>query len=245
MTKGVDPQGQAVWMLKDLQEHLAAYCYEVYDTMDHPALGQSPRNAFQAGLAATGQRPHRIIPYDREFMIYTLPTTVRGTAKVSPGRGVKVHYLYYWCEDFRRADIEKTHVEVRYDPFDIGTAYAFVEGRWVECIGEYHHVFQGHSQKEMMLAAEELRQRRQNHTQRFPVTAKKLAELLKATEISEAILKQRLRDLEVARAYSDMRATATGACLPTPSGCNSGASLDADNEEREDSPSAPEIYAEF
>jgi len=69
VTKGVNPQGQAVWMLKELQEHLAAYCYEVYDTMDHPALGQSPRDAFQTGLAATGQRPHRIIPYDREFMI--------------------------------------------------------------------------------------------------------------------------------------------------------------------------------
>jgi transposase InsO family protein len=245
VTKGVNPQGQAVWMLKELQEHLAAYCYEVYDTMDHPALGRSPRDAFQAGLAATGQRPHRMIPYDREFMIYTLPTTARGTAIVSPGRGVKVHYLYYWCEAFRRADIEKTHVEVRYDPFDVGTAFAFVDGRWTECIGEYHHVFQGHSQKEVMLAAEELRQRRQNHAQRFPVTAKKLAELLKGTEITETILKQRIRDLEVARAYSDIRVGATGACLPTPSGSNSGASLDADNEEPEDPPTAPEIYAEF
>ena len=199
VTKSVNPQGQAVWTLKELQEHLTVYCHEVYDTMDHPALGQSPRDAFQAGLASTGQRLHRIIPYDREFMIYTLPTTTRGTAKVDPGRGVKVHYLYYWCEAFRRPELEKSHVEVRYDPFDAGSVYAFVEGRWVECIGEYHHVFHGRSQKEVMLATQELRRRRQSHSQRFPMSARRLAELLQTAEATEAMLSQRLRDLELSR----------------------------------------------
>jgi putative transposase len=245
VTKGVNPKGQAVWALKELQDHLAAYFYEVYDTMDHPALGQSPREAYHAGWASTGDRTHRIIPYDREFMIYTLPATARGTAKVSPGRGVKVHHLYYWCDSFQRPEIEKCHVGVRYDPFDAGIIYAFVENRWIECIGEYHHVFQGHSRKEVMLAAEELRKRRQNHSQGFPVTAKKLAELLKATEITEGILKQRLRDLEVARAHSDVRGAVAGASLSSPSGRDSGGSLDTDSEERQDSPTAPQIYAEL
>jgi putative transposase len=245
VTKGVNPRGQAVWALKELQDYLAAYFYEVYDTMDHPALGQSPREAYHAGLASTGDRTHRIIPYDREFMIYTLPATARGTAKVSPGRGVKVHHLYYWCDSFQRPEVEKSDVEVRYDPFDAGIIYAFVENRWVECIGEYHHAFQGHSRKEVMLAAEELRKRRQNHSQRFPVTAKKLAELLKATEVTEGILKQRLRDLEVVRAHSDMRGAAAGAALPSPSGRDSGGSFDADSEDRDDSSTAPQIYEEF
>jgi hypothetical protein len=75
VTKGVDPKGRAVWSLKELQEQLAKYFYEVYDSMDHPALGQSPREAYEAGFAMAGERAHRVIPYDREFLIYTMPTT--------------------------------------------------------------------------------------------------------------------------------------------------------------------------
>jgi len=248
VTKGVNPKGQAVWVLHELQEHLSGYFYEVYDTLDHPALGQNPREAYQVGLASTGDRAHRMIPYDREFLIYTLPTTARGTAKVSPGRGIKVHHLHYWCDSFRRPEIEKSRVEVRYDPFDAGIVYAFVENRWVECIGEYHHVFQGHSRKEVMLAAEELRKRRQNHSQSDRFTAKKLAELLKATEVTEGILTQRLRDLELARAHPSTRVATPGAAAatqPRPNGTDSNGSLDADNEECESVPAAAQIYGEF
>jgi hypothetical protein len=245
----VNPKGQAVWLLHELQEHLSAYFYEVYDTMDHPALGQSPREAYQAGLASTGDRAHRIIPYDREFLIHTLPATARGTAKVSPGRGIKVHHLYYWCDSFQRPEIETSRIEVRYDPFDAGIVYAFVENRWVECIGEYHHVFQGHSRKEVMLAAEELRKRRQNHAQDGGFTARKLAELLKAAEITEGILTQRLRDLELARARPGMLtaapAAACAAAHPKPDRVESNGFPDAGNGERGNAAAVAQIYEEF
>ena len=42
---------------------------------------------------------------------------------------------------------------VRYDPFDAGAAYAYVERQWVRCCSEYHTVFQGRSQKEILLEA--------------------------------------------------------------------------------------------
>lgn len=201
------PKGQAVWPLKELGERLAEYFYEVYDTADHPALGQSPREAFQTGIASSGQRTHRMIPYDREFFIYTLPAPLRETAKVVPGRGIKIHYLYYWCEPFRSGAIENSRVEVRYDPFDVGTAYAFVNGSWAECHSEYHNAFQGHSEKEVRVAAEEIRRRLRNHSQRFPVTARRLAQLLETAENQEAILAQRLRDLEARRAQANMTTT--------------------------------------
>src|SRR5207253_187290 len=137
---------------------------------------------------------------------------------------------------FRRPEIEKSRVEVRYDPFDAGIVYAFVENRWVECIGEYHHVFQGHSRKEVMLAAEELRKRRQNHAQNDRFTAKKLAELLKATEVTEGILTQRLRDLELARARPDTRGAAPragAATQPRQTGAEgNGSPADDNNEDR-------------
>ena len=85
---------------------------------------------------------------------------------------------------------------VRYDPFDIGTAYAFVDRQWVECHSEYYPVLHGHSEREVHLATEELRRRRQNHSGQFAVTAKKLAEFLESVETREEILLQRMSDLE-------------------------------------------------
>jgi hypothetical protein len=49
--------------------------------------------------------------------------------------------------DFRDPEIEKSWVEIRYDPFDAGIAYAFVRGRWVECYGEHFAKFQGKSER--------------------------------------------------------------------------------------------------
>ncbi|MCL4487834.1 MAG: hypothetical protein M1570_06850 [Chloroflexi bacterium] len=69
------------------------------DTIEHPALGQTPRDAYQRGLAETGARSHRQIADDLEFQMWTLPTTAKGTAKVAPGRGVKINHIYYWARN--------------------------------------------------------------------------------------------------------------------------------------------------
>jgi putative transposase len=46
MTREVDPRRLAVWTLDRFSARLCQYVYDVYDQMDHPALGQSPREAF-------------------------------------------------------------------------------------------------------------------------------------------------------------------------------------------------------
>jgi transposase InsO family protein len=196
MTKGTDPKRQAVWTLEDLRERLEQYLYEIYDTMEHPALGQTPRQMYCSGLAATGDRIHRGIAYDREFYICTLPSTRKGTARVDATRGIKVHYLNYWCESFRRPGIAGQSVPVRYDPHDIGTVYAFVDHHWTECHSEYFCTFHGHSHKEVMLVAEQVRKRRRDHSRSFSTGAKQLAEFLNSSEVKENILVQRLKDLE-------------------------------------------------
>ena len=66
----------------------------------------------------SGLRQQRHIAYDEDFRMLTLPTTQKGTAKLRPGRGIKVNYLYYWSDAFLDPDIEGTQVPVRYDPFD-------------------------------------------------------------------------------------------------------------------------------
>jgi hypothetical protein len=60
-------------------------------------------------------------------------------------------------------------------------------------------VFQGRSEKEIMLASKELRRRRLLHSrERFTLTARKLADFLDSAEAEEKCLLQRLRDRESA-----------------------------------------------
>jgi len=196
ITKSVDPRNHAAWPLKEIHRRLSEYAYEIYDTIDHPALGQSPREAFNVAMAQTGSRSHRKITYDQDFLILTLPSTRKGTAKIAAGRGMKINHIYYWSEHFRNPAWETQQVSVRYDPFDVGTAYAFVDGQWVECHSEYYSVLHGRSEREVHLVSEELRKRSENHSGHFLITARKIAEFLESVEVEEAILIQRLSDLE-------------------------------------------------
>jgi hypothetical protein len=105
--------------------------------------------------------------------------------------------VYYWAEAFRDPTVENYDVGVRYDPFDIGTAYAFVKNRWTECHSEHYVALQGRSEKEIMLASKEVRRRSQLHSrERFILTARKLADFLESAEAEEKCLLQRLRDRE-------------------------------------------------
>ncbi|MHC5916989.1 MAG: integrase catalytic domain-containing protein, partial [Nostoc sp.] len=96
VTKSVNPKNLAICTLSSLYHNLCNWADEFYDNKEHPALSQSPREAFEYGLVATGLRRHKIIPYDNNFRIFTLPTTTKGTAKVVPNNGIKINNIYYW-----------------------------------------------------------------------------------------------------------------------------------------------------
>jgi len=196
VTKAVDPKRHAVWTLGDLYTYLCEWAYEVYDTAIHPALDMTPREAFKMGMARSGARIHRLIDYDETFRFFSLPTTPKGTATVEPGRGVKINHLYSWSDDFRPSTIEHTQVPIRYDPFDIGVAYAFVQGRWIRCISEYHLQFKGHSERELLRASAEMRKRLRNQSKELAITGRRLAEFLASAEAHEVVLTQRLQDAE-------------------------------------------------
>jgi putative transposase len=91
VTKSVSPQGQACWTLGQFYTRLCEWAYDVYDTLEHPALGQSPQEAFAMGIAQGGQRPQRFIASDESFHMLTLPTTRKGTAKIMSHMGVKIN----------------------------------------------------------------------------------------------------------------------------------------------------------
>ena len=194
VTKSVDPQGLAIWPLPELHGRLSEYLYEVHATLDHPARGQTPREAFRIGMASGGARVHRMVAYNEEFIMLTLPTTTKGTAKVMVSRGVKINHIYYWCDAFRQAEGEI--VPVRYDPFDAGTAYAFVGKQWLQCHSEHFGALKGRSEREIILATTELLRQRRNHSSSFHITAQRLAQFLESVEAEEVLLTQRLRDRE-------------------------------------------------
>jgi putative transposase len=174
-----------------LDERLREYLFEIYDTAIHPSLGQSPRGAFAAGVETGGLRVQRIITYDDDFLVATLPSTPRGAAKVAPGRGVKINQIFYWSDRFRNPGVEGMRVPVRYDPFDAGVAYAFVERQWVRCCWEHHTVFKGKSQKEIYLASNELRRRRKVCAQGQAATSIIADWLEKDPQVTAAVIHQR------------------------------------------------------
>jgi putative transposase len=145
ITKAVNPKQHALWTLGDLYTYLVEYAYVVYDQNEHPALSMSPQSAYEHGEMNAGERLHRRIAYDEaevcwgkfppdtflDFILATHPSPRSGQALVQPGKGIKLNYLYYWSDAFRHPEVERTKVSIRYDPFDLGVAYAYVQGRWV------------------------------------------------------------------------------------------------------------------
>lgn len=196
VTKSIDPKMSAVWTLERLYEKLQEYAYTIYDNLPHPALGQPPREAFNQGMAFSGNRKYRYISYDQKFLIWTLPTTVKGTAKVFPGKGIRVNKIMYWSDSFRDPQIEKMNVEVRYDPFNVGVAYAFVGGQWIQCFSEYYTLLQGRSEKELRIVTSEIIARSKVHKCKSDVSIKVIADFLQSIEGEEKLLLQAMKDRE-------------------------------------------------
>jgi putative transposase len=215
VTKSVTPKNQALWTLGSFYPRFKEFAYEVYDTIEHPSLGCTPREMFALGMRQSGNRSHRIIPYTEDFLMFTFPTTAKGTAKVCAARGMKINSIYYWSESFRDPEVERSSVEIRYDPFDAGTAYAFVRGAWVKCHSEYYSILRNRSEREINFATEELRSRRRIHSQQFNVTAKKLAEFLESVEAEEQLLTQRLHDREMQHIISQVNGKSGSDIPPT------------------------------
>jgi transposase InsO family protein len=184
VSKEVYPKNLANWTLPRLYARFCQWL-ELYNSAEHSTLGQSPLEAFATGIALGGERQHRMIPYNQDFIIDTMPTTRKGAAKADINRGVKINYIYYWHDAFRRPEISNQQVPVRYDPINIGLAYAFVNSRWTQCISEHYARLQGRSEKILKVAAEELRARNRRHTRQVAINGRRLAEFIEELEQEE------------------------------------------------------------
>jgi transposase InsO family protein len=204
VTKSIAPREQAIWTLGDVYAYLCLWAYQVYDQQIHPALGMSPRDAFKMGIARGGAREHLQALYDDDFRYLSLPSTRKKTAQVKLGRGVKINYVYYRAKALDVREVENQQVPVRYDPFDLGTAYAYVQGRWVQARSEHYLQLRGHSERELQLASAELHKQHRNHTRDSAITAKRLADLFADLSSYETVLSQHWHDAEARDVFVQM-----------------------------------------
>ncbi len=196
VTKSVNPKNHAVWTLETFYSRLTEWAYEVYGNNDHPALdGFTPNQMLAQGLQMTGERKHRLISYN-DFKLLTLPSTSKGTTKIQPGKGIKVNYFYYWAEAMRHPEVEGTQVPVKYDPFNIGKAYAFIRGKWVECFSGHQALLSRCSERQLKIATTELHRRYQQHSCQANLNAARIADFLTSIESEEVLLRQRVADRE-------------------------------------------------
>lgn len=197
MTREVDPRRLAVWTLEKLTMHLRKYVHEYYDQMEHAALFMSPREAYAQGMQLAGARSHRLIAYSEAFLMQTRPTTRTGVAKISASRGITVNGLQYWNERMHAQDLAGHTVPVRFEPYDMGIIYAFIDGQWLECIADQYAQVHGRSEKEWSLILEEWREHQRQHSQkRQTLNGPLLAQFLQQVEQEEKIALQHQRDYE-------------------------------------------------
>lgn len=189
VTQSVDPKNLALWPLGRLYFRLCQWGYEVYDQSEHITLGQSPQDAHVRGIAQSGVRETRFISYDQDFIIDTLPTTAKGTAKVQLNQGVKINSIYYMHPSMLDPELVGSSIPVRYDPFNAGIAYVFIQkaGGWIECRSEHYAVFRGMTERQLQIATEELRQRRNLHGKQ--INARMLALFIQEVFQEEKTLK--------------------------------------------------------
>jgi putative transposase len=194
MTASHDPRHLALWTLEALNAALREWAYEVYDRTLHSSLGQSPREVYEDSLAQHGERAFQRLDYNA-FILQALPAPARGNLRTVQRSGVKIENIYYWHDLMYRPDILGTQVAVRYDPFNVAVAYAYLDHTWVRCTSEHYATFHNRTEQELQIAREELvasyRARGRNIR---TLNARLLADFLERTTASERLLRQQQCD---------------------------------------------------
>lgn len=239
VTTSHDPRHLALWTLEALYEVLREWAYEVYDQEVHFSLGQAPRELYDDSLLQHGERAFQQLDYNA-FVLQALPAPANGTVRKVQPSGVKIEHIYYWNDLMYRPDILGTQVPVRYDPFNAGVAYAFLDHTWVRCTSEHYATFHNRTERELQIAREELvASYRQRGRAIRTLNARLLADFLERTTTCERLLRQQQCD-EVMQSLQSSQSGPSPAAFPVNS-------LEPEAKHTEDdavvSPSAGSLYA--
>jgi transposase InsO family protein len=204
ITKENDPKRLAVWSLGPAYDTLCDWGFNRYDTEEHWTLKQSPRDAYFSALRLTGLRRHRLIRYDENFKILTMPTTNKGTAKNVIGRGVKINSEYYRCNELDKAEFEGQNLKVRYDPFNYAIGYVYLKDKWAKCLTDARRELEGRTEREQRIMSEEKRMRNTRHSRGLADRAVQRALKHRIDQETERAQSERLRLVRKKQAENDL-----------------------------------------
>lgn len=207
-----DPMRLAVWNLRAFHEAFERFLNEVYHTVEHPALGVSPNKAMEVSMTTTGYRTHTLVPYTRQFVIETMPSTKKGSAKVQTNSSVTINRVEYFSP--RLGTFVGNQCEDRYDPFDLSRAYVLCGHDWIEVTSGYASILAGRTEKEIAIISSEFNELNSREGIREKDRALQLGifiESLRDKESSLALETQIARDREQEATYKG-----TGFHVPPP-----------------------------
>ncbi len=199
-----DPRDLAIWNLRAFREAFEGFLSSCYHNVEHPALGVSPAVAMEVARQQSGARAHMLIPYDRNFVIATMPSGVSDTAKVQSDLSFKVNCIEYFSE--RLAIHAGRDLDVKYDPFDV--SHAFVQapgGEWIEAYSSFADQLVGRSEKEIAAISTEINELNSRTGQRDADRARALGDYIthiREWEGSLALETQVARDRELKLTYA-------------------------------------------
>lgn len=191
----VDPVRHATWTLERFAALFEEYVEKVYHENIHETLGCSPNTAYLDGMRLGGQRHSQLIPYNKGFLIETCPSTKKGTARITQ-HGVKINYLNYRGPVLNLPGLRGKDVPVRYEPFNKGIAYAFVNDAWQELHSEYFATFSRFTERAIQLASRHYHLLNKQGSKASRLNAERLAMFLRSVEDEEWLLQQMRRDAE-------------------------------------------------
>jgi putative transposase len=133
MSKEVNPEGLAVWTFSELYDAIENYLFSMLWDAPSAAIGTTPRKAYKRDEARSPDRSSSFIITPELANVAFLPEVDGGTRVIQPGKGVYIEGFYYWSESMNHPGVNKTKVPVRFDPYDLYTVFAAIEGKWVKC----------------------------------------------------------------------------------------------------------------
>lgn len=161
VTKSVNPFNRAVWTLTAAYFALEEYLFEVRPNRIHPALGKTPNEYEAQRMHETGERSHRLVAFNEDFMLLTAPHAHRKMHKVDKRRGVWVDGQWYRHPEMDRLQ-RGEKVEVKVEPWCFNVIYVYIRDHWVAAIGSNSRAFAGRHRAEVHLAMRAERRRALN-----------------------------------------------------------------------------------
>jgi hypothetical protein len=199
-----DPRRLAVWTLERLEVQFEKWLNEVYHVSNHTTLQAKPIEVFQAGLFDFGARKQVSLSYTREFIICCLPGVKANTLKVHVGRGVTHYGKWYWHAAFRRPELAGAAVEARYDPFDLSSIYAFIDGAWLHCQSQDAHLNEHMTERQLRYVTSVFRHFKKSSEFYQKVNARTAAQFYRGLREEEAELQSEESWMEEVEEPHDM-----------------------------------------